>query len=94
MVDTLERYVTKGTQLALTGSLRYRRWVDKHEQNRVATEIILDEFTFLGSRDTTSYASHEDEPAVESVAAEPQPKTAKRRSKKQAAVTPAEDLPF
>ncbi|PPK87496.1 single-strand DNA-binding protein [Neolewinella xylanilytica] len=96
VVDTLERYVTKGTQLALTGSIRYSRWTDKHEQTRVSTEIILDEFTFLGSRDGSSYSTREDDTEQsEMMAAEPAPKkTAKRRSKKAAAMTPAEDLPF
>ena len=96
VVDTLERYVTKGTQLALTGSIRYSRWTDKHEQNRVRTEIILDEFTFLGSRDGSSYSNREEEQdQAEMMAAEPAPKkTAKRRGKKKADLTPAEDLPF
>ena len=96
VVDTLERYVTKGTQLALTGSIRYSRWTDKHEQTRISTEIILDEFTFLGSRDNSSYSSRDEEQEqAEMMAAEPAPKkTAKRRGKKKADLTPAEDLPF
>ena len=96
VVDTLERYVTKGTQLALTGSIRYSRWTDKHEQTRISTEIILDEFTFLGSRDNSSYSSRDEEQEqAEMMAAEPAPKkTAKRRGKKKAELTPAEDLPF
>ena len=96
VVDTLERYVTKGTQLALTGSIRYSRWTDKHEQTRIRTEIILDEFTFLGSRDGSSYSNRdEEEEQAEMMAAEPAPKkTAKRRGKKKADMTPAEDLPF
>ncbi|THH39259.1 single-stranded DNA-binding protein [Neolewinella litorea] len=101
VVDVLERYVTKGSALAITGTLRYRKWTDKFEQNRVSTEIILDQFTFLGGRDDKSYQAgqNEDEEASEAsmLAAEPAPKkTAKRRGKKAAAavVTPAEDLPF
>ncbi len=96
VVDVLERYLSKGSQLALTGSIRYRKWTDKHEQVRVSTEIILDEFTFLGSRDNGSYAaSGDDKEQSEMMAAEPAPKkTSKRRGKKKAAMTPAEDLPF
>ncbi|MGB3801406.1 MAG: single-stranded DNA-binding protein [Lewinella sp.] len=96
VVDTLERYVTKGKQLAVTGAIRYNRWTDKHDQTRTSTEIILDDFTFLGSRDDSSYSDQEaDTPQSEMMAAEPAPKkTAKRRGKKKAAMTPAEDLPF
>lgn len=95
VVDTLERYVTKGSQLALTGSLRYSSWTDKFEQARSSTEIILDEFTFLGSRDNGAYASVEEGAESGSIAAEPATKKpAKRRGTKAADMTPAEDLPF
>ena len=95
VVDVLERYLTKGSQLALTGALRYSKWTDKHEQARTSTEIILDEFTFLGSRDNNSYSTREDDRDSLSVAAEPvAKKTTKRRTGKQADMTPAEDLPF
>ena len=95
VVDVLERYLTEGSQLALTGSLRYSKWTDKHDQARVSTEIILDEFTFLGSRDNSSYSSREDEVESTSLAAEPiAKKTSKRRKTKAEVMTPAEDLPF
>ncbi|WP_157976059.1 single-stranded DNA-binding protein [Lewinella sp. IMCC34191] len=96
VVDTLERYVTKGKQLAVTGAIRYNRWTDKHDQTRISTEIILDDFTFLGSRDNSDYPNHEDDKeSSEMMAAEPTPKkTTKRRGKKNSAMTPAEDLPF
>lgn len=99
VVDVLERYVTKGSALAITGSIHYNKWTDKYEQNRSSTEIILSEFTFLGGRDEKSYQADRED-AADSVmqAAEPAPKkTAKRRGKKapmEAVVTPAEDLPF
>ncbi|MBB4078995.1 single-strand DNA-binding protein [Lewinella aquimaris] len=96
LVDTLERYLTKGTQIALTGMLRYNKWTDKYEQQRSSAEIILEEFTFLSAKErSTSDADHE---TAEMEVAEPAPKkTSKRRATKKSektSVTPAEDLPF
>ena len=96
VVDVLERHVTKGTALAITGSIRYSKWTDKHEQSRISTEIILDQFTFIGGRDQSAYDGESGNESVAAIsAAEPAPKkTTKRRNKKSADMTPAEDLPF
>ena len=107
VVDVLERYLTRGSRIALTGSIRYNKWTDKYEQARVSTDIILDGFTFLDSRD---YGASETEAVDEDSAmqiAEPSPaeatstpaKTKKRRATKKStnvkeAATAAEDLPF
>ncbi len=99
VVDVLERYLTKGSQLALTGAIRYSRWTDKFDQQRISTEIVLEEFTFLGSRDRgDAEASYKAEPNVAEVA-EPAPKKTTKRRKTRAKstateMTAAEDLPF
>ena len=90
--EVLERHVTKGTALAVTGSIRYGKWTDKYDQQRTTTDIILNEFTFIGGRQGSEYDTAEEATAQ---VAEPAPtKTAKRRKKATAKVTPAEDLPF
>ncbi|NJB87406.1 single-strand DNA-binding protein [Lewinella marina] len=99
VVDVLEQYVTKGSALAITGTIRYRKWTDKYEQNRISTDIILDQFTFLGGRDDKSYQTAEEgaeESTMQAAEPAPQKKTTRRRSTKAAAaeLTPAEDLPF
>ena len=48
--EVLGQWLNKGSQVALEGRLHYNKWTDKHGQNRVTTEIIVDDFTFLGSR--------------------------------------------
>ncbi len=99
VVDVLERYLTKGSQLALTGAIRYNRWTDKHDQQRISAEIVLEEFTFLSPRDRNDGAAdYEPETSVAEVA-EPAPKkTTKRRTAKAKAapaeMTAAADLPF
>ena len=107
VVDVLERYLTRGSRIALTGSIRYNKWTDKYEQSRVSTDIILDGFTFLDSKDYGAVGTEAvDEDSVMQVA-EPSPaeatgtpgKTKKRRATKKStkakeAATAAEDLPF
>ena len=109
VVDVLETYLTKGSQIALNGTLRYSKWTDKYEQSRTTAEIVLDEFTFLGAKDRGGNPGEEAfeleelmqvaEPTAEaSTEKSAAAKTRKRRSVKQATaaqgVTPAEDLPF
>ncbi len=97
VAEVIERYVEKGTALAISGSIRYNKWTDKHEQSRVTAEIVLSEFSFIGGREQSSYRSDDEEARSSTMqVAEPAPsKTTKRRNKKAAAeVTPAEDLPF
>ena len=103
-----QRYLTRGSKIALTGSIRYSKWTDKYEQTRTSTDIFLDEFTFLESKDRGASEAEEalDRDSVMQVA-EPSPteaasspaKTKKRRAikkstKSKQAATAAEDLPF
>lgn len=52
VVDTLERYLSKGDQLSVVGALRYNEWTDKHDQKRKSAEVILNAFSFVGSRNS------------------------------------------
>lgn len=45
LLDTLR----KGSQVALVGTLRYRKWVDQHQQPRTTTSIHAEQFTYLGA---------------------------------------------
>ena len=47
VVDVLERYVSKGDQLSVVGTLRYNTWTDNANQARKTAEIILDSFSFI-----------------------------------------------
>lgn len=44
MAEIVERYVTKGDMLCVTGKLVYREWTDKDGQKRSSPEIVLDAF--------------------------------------------------
>ena len=48
--DVIEKYVKKGTQLYIEGSLRTRSWDDQNGNKRYTTEIMADTLQLLGRR--------------------------------------------
>lgn len=58
-----EKYLTKGKEIAVEGRLSYRNWEDDKGVKHYMTEIIVNDFSFLGKADTPqkadSYASND-----------------------------------
>ena len=52
--EILGQYLSSGSMVAIEGRISYRKWTDKHEQVRVSTEIIAEDFTFLSPKDASS----------------------------------------
>lgn len=50
VVDTMEKYVTKGKEIAVEGKLSYRTYDDKDGTKRFLTEIRVEEILLLGSK--------------------------------------------
>ncbi len=50
LADVVDRYVHKGSQLYVEGSLRTREWTDKDNQKRYTTEIVATDMKLLGRR--------------------------------------------
>jgi single-strand DNA-binding protein len=50
LADVVDKYVHKGSQLYIEGSLRTREWTDKDNQKRYSTEIVATEMKLLGRR--------------------------------------------
>ena len=50
LADVVDKFVRKGSQLYIEGSLRTREWTDKDNQKRYATEILASEMKLLGRR--------------------------------------------
>jgi single-strand DNA-binding protein len=50
LVDIMEKYVTKGKEIAIEGKLVYRNYEDKDGQKRYITEIRVEELLLLGSK--------------------------------------------
>ena len=47
--EVLEKYLKKGSRIALDGKIAYRSYEDKKGETRYITEIILNDFMFLDS---------------------------------------------
>lgn len=50
LADVVDRFVRKGSQLYIEGSLRTREWTDRDNQKRYTTEIVANEMKLLGRR--------------------------------------------
>ena len=50
VVDILEKYVTKGKEIAIEGKLTYKSYEDKDGIKRLLTEIRIEEILLLGSK--------------------------------------------
>ena len=46
--DIIEKYVTKGLQIAVEGKLTHRSYDDKNGEKRYITEIVVNELLLLG----------------------------------------------
>lgn len=62
--ESVSRYLTKGTYVALTGRLHQNRWQNKDGQNRSKLEVTVDNIHFesRGERDG-GYARQQEQPA-------------------------------
>ena len=52
--ETIGQYVKKGQQLYVEGRLQTRKWQDKDGIEKFSTDIISDNFTFVGSKSDSS----------------------------------------
>lgn len=67
VVQVIEKYVEKGTQLQVAGKLSYRSYDDKDGVKKYITEIIGRDLTLLGnSKGTLPVDNGNDEPSVNS----------------------------
>jgi single-strand DNA-binding protein len=104
LADVVDKYVHKGSQLYVEGSLRTREWTDKDNQKRYATEIVATDMKLLGRRvDGQTTPSAPQEYAQPSPAAQPayqqpayQQPAPQQPAPQQPAVpqNDADDLPF
>lgn len=88
LADTADKFVRKGSQLFIEGSLRTREWTDKDNQKRYTTEIIANDMKLLGRRS--------DAPAQSADAgfATPEPQPAPAPAPAPALQDSVDDLPF
>jgi len=51
LVQVVEKFVHKGSKLYIEGKIRSRQYVDRENQNRFVTEILVDELEILSRRE-------------------------------------------
>ena len=49
-VDIAEKYLKKGSEIAVDGKIQYRSYEDKNGEKRYITEIMLNDFLMLGKK--------------------------------------------
>lgn len=50
LAEVVEKYVKKGTEIAIEGKLTYRTWDDKDGKSHNITEIVVHELLMLGGK--------------------------------------------
>ena len=48
LAEVAEKYLKKGSSVYVEGKLRTNKWVDKDENTRYKTEVLVDKLTMLG----------------------------------------------
>jgi single-strand DNA-binding protein len=62
--EIMIKYLSKGSQIGLTYSLSQNRWENKEGQKRSTIELIVNEFTFTGSKGESSAVPADAPPLV------------------------------
>ena len=88
LAEIFGKYLEQGSQVAIAGSLRYNKWIDKHDQVRNTAEIIAHSFTFLSGG---KQQEAEDELATETTTGQV---PTKGRGKKKVATIAEGAVPF
>jgi len=79
--EVISEYVRKGSSLFVEGRLQTRKWTDKDGNDKYTTEIVVDNFQFVGKA-----PGQDNEPAA--------PARNSRSKPSQNAVEPDDDIPF
>lgn len=51
VVDVIEKHLKKGSEIVVTGKIKYRKYDDKNGETKYITEIKCDSFEFCGSKE-------------------------------------------
>lgn len=59
LAQKVEKKVKSGTMLAIEGKVTYRKWKDKHDQDRWKTEIVADSISVIENGKKNGNGDHE-----------------------------------
>jgi len=66
LAEIAEKWLKKGSSVFIEGKIRTRKWEDKDGNTRYNTEILADNMTMLGKKDSgTTHVSSNDNPSAE-----------------------------
>jgi len=54
LAELFDQYLDRGQQVSIVGSMRYRKWVDTHDQTRTSAEVIANNFSFISGQNRQS----------------------------------------
>ena len=57
--EFVSRYFKKGSSIVICGSIQTRNWTDTNGQKRYATEVVADEVSFGGNKESSTEAKNE-----------------------------------
>ena len=57
--EFVSRYFKKGQAILICGQIQTRPWTDKQGNKRTAVEVVADEVSFVGSKESTAEAKNE-----------------------------------
>lgn len=60
--EAVFNHLKKGSQVAITGRIKTRKYTDKDNIERYATDIVAEEVTFLGAKVPSQDAPRDDSP--------------------------------
>ena len=61
LAEIAEKYLKKGSSVYIEGKIRTRKWEDKDGNNRYRTEILANNMTMLGGRNSGEVVSSSEE---------------------------------
>ena len=72
LAELAQKYLHKGSLVYIEGRLRTRRWEDKDNNRKFATEVVGDNLIMLDKRtETGNHPGHGQEPGIEGLGAPP-----------------------
>lgn len=61
--ENIGKYFTKGSKIAVSGRLQISSYTDSNGQKRYSTDVVVEDFDFCGSANTSSSTSTSPAPA-------------------------------
>lgn len=58
LAETTSRYLSKGSEVVVSGSMESDKWQDKFGNNRISWKLKADSFDFCGSKNNENAESH------------------------------------